>query len=114
MVGDGVGHMLRQAPGLGGVIAHHRMVGVERTVLGVDHPTIGPRLGVGIFQHAHVVRETLEHQRHATIVEQPQGIGFVHRLGAGALGQGQAGHRHILGGVPEPDEGDDGVIEVQP
>ncbi|MNF90610.1 hypothetical protein D3C84_731800 [compost metagenome] len=110
MIGDRGRHVIRQAPGLGRVVPDHGVVGIERLVLGVHHPAIGTGVGIGLFQHAHVVGEPLQHQRHATIVEQPQGIGFIAGLGANALGQGQAGHRHVLGGVPEPVQGDDGVV----
>ncbi len=43
-------------------------------------------------------------------MEQAQGIGFIAVLYADALGQGQAGHGHVLSGVPETVQGDNGVV----
>ncbi len=110
VVGDGGSEVLRQAPGLGGEVADHRMVGIEGAVFGIHHPRFAAGLGIGFFQHLHVAGEALEHQRHATVVEQAQGVGLVRGLDTGALGQGQAGHRHVLGGVPEAVEGNDGLV----
>ncbi|MNH16939.1 hypothetical protein D3C79_765910 [compost metagenome] len=86
------------------------MVGVERLVFGIYHTLVAAGLGVGIFKHPHVIGEALKHQGYAAVMEQSQGIGLIHRLRADALGQGQAGHGHILRGIPETVEGDDGVV----
>ncbi|MCY1434095.1 hypothetical protein D9M71_501400 [compost metagenome] len=86
------------------------MVGVERAVFGIDHACFFVGLGVCLFQHVHVIGEALEHQRHATVMEEAKGIGLVRRLYAGTLGQRQAGHRDVLGGIPEAVEGDDGLV----
>lgn len=110
VVGDRLADVLRQAPGARGVVADHRMVGVQHAVLGVHHPAFVAGGGVGLFQHRHVVREALEHQRDAAVVEQAESVGFVHRFVADPLGQAQAAHGHVLGGVPETVEGDDGVV----
>ncbi|MNP35499.1 hypothetical protein D3C76_1288340 [compost metagenome] len=43
-------------------------------------------------------------------MEQAQGIRFIAIFNADALGQGQTGHGHVLSGVPETVQGDDGVV----
>ena len=43
-------------------------------------------------------------------MEQTEGVSLIRRVIADALGQGQTGHGHILGGIPEAVEGDDGLI----
>ncbi len=100
--GDEIG----QVPAPGQEIADHRMIGAQLRILDIGEQAILGHVGLG--QHRLGLRKTLDQQRNAAVVEQPEGIGdvrphatqafrqFGRHLGSLCRARPEALHRHIL------------------